>query len=184
MPQRSKPFYRPQEKRLRLNNLIRVPEVQVINQDGKQLGIMSTSEALKLSLQAELDLVEVGPMAKPPIVRIMDYGKYTYEKEKKERTAKSGKVQSHGQEVKTVKIGFRTETHDMGVRAGQVDKFLKKGYRVQVELKLRGREREMAAIGKTKVENFLQYIGESYAIDQPLRRSPNGFVVLLKPEKK
>jgi translation initiation factor IF-3 len=183
MPPHSKPFYRPQEKRLRLNNLIRVPEVQVIDQTGKQLGVMITSEALKLSLQAELDLVEVGPTAKPPICKIMDYGKYQYEKEKKERQAKSGKTQSHGQEVKTVQIGFRTEAHDMGVRGGQVDKFLKKGYRVQVNLRLRGRERQMADIGRQKLESFLQYIAEPYGVDNPLKRSPNGWSILLKPEK-
>jgi translation initiation factor IF-3 len=170
------------ERRLRINHQIREPQIQVIDVDGKQLGVMPTYEAIRLAGEQNLDLVEVGPMAKPPLAKIMDYGKYMYLKEKKERGQKTGK--STSQEVKTVKIGFRTEIHDLGVRAGQADKFLKKGYRVRLELTLRGREKEMANLGRTKLEGFTKLISEPFGVDDPIKRFPGGLGTLIKPEKK
>lgn len=170
------------EKRLRINHQIRESQVQVIDSDGKQLGIMPTYEALRLANEQNLDLVEVGPMAKPPLVKILDYGKYMYQKEKKERGQKGNK--STSQEVKTVKIGFRTEKHDLGVRASQADKFLQKGYRVRLEITLRGREKAMADLGRTKLQDFLKLISQPHAIDDQIKRFPGGFGVMVKPEKK
>lgn len=170
------------EKRLRLNNQIREPQIQVIDFDGKQLGTMPTYEALKLAGERGLDLVEVGPSAKPPIVKIMDYGKYMYQKEKRERESKS--VKSPAQEVKTVKIGFKTGAHDLSVRANQVNKFLQKGHRVRIELALRGREKSMADLGKTKLEEFLKTISEPHIVEEVIKRSPIGLGTFIKPEKK
>lgn len=170
------------EKRLRINHQIREPQIQVIDSEGKQLGIMPTHEALRLAGEQGLDLVEVGPTAKPPLVKIIDYGKYMYLKGKKERGQKSGK--STGQEVKTVKIGFRTESHDMAISAGKADKFLNKGYRVRLELTLRGREKEMANIGRIKLEEFIKLISEPFGIDDPIKRFPGGLGLLIKPDKK
>jgi translation initiation factor IF-3 len=170
------------EKRLRLNNQIREPQIQVIDVDGKQLGIMPTYQALQLASERGLDLVEVGPSAKPPIAKIMDFGKYMYQKEKKERESKSSKSDVH--EVKTVKIGFKTEVHDLGVRMGQADKFLHKGHRVRVELTLRGREKMMAAIGMQKLQDFIKTITEPYIIDEPVKRFPGGLGALLRPDTK
>jgi len=170
------------EKRLRLNNQIREPQIQVIDADGKQLGIIPTYEALRIANERGLDLVEVGPSAKPPIAKIMDFGKYMYQKEKKEREARAGKSEAH--EVKTVKIGFKTETHDMAMRAEQINKFLRKGHRVRVELTLRGREKQMAAIGRQKLENFIKTIAEPYAADEPLKSFPGGLGMLIRPEVK
>ncbi len=169
------------QHRLRLNNQIREPQVQVIDFDGKQLGIMPTDEALKLSNERSLDLVEVGPSAKPPIAKIMDYGKYMYQKEKRERGAGAGK--SPEQEIKTVRIGFKTESHDLSVRAGQADKFLKRGHRVRLELILRGREKSMADLGRVKLESFPKFITEPFTVEEPIKRSPRGFGMLVKPEK-
>ena len=170
------------EKRLRINHQIRELQVQVIDDEGKQLGVMPTYEALRLAGDKSLDLVEVGPTAKPPLAKIMDYGKYMYQKGKQERGQKSGK--STAQEVKTVKISFRTEIHDLGVRAGQADKFLQKGYRVRLELKLRGREKEMANIGRTKLEEFTKLITNPFIVDDPIKRFPGGLGTLIKPDKK
>lgn len=170
------------EKRLRINHQIRVPEVQVIDAGGKSLGVMPTYEALRLANETNLDLVEVGPAAKPPLVKIMDYGKYMYQREKRERGQKTGK--SISQEVKTVKIGFRTDVHDLGIRASQVDKFLGKGYRVRIELTLRGREREKADLGRRKLEEFTKLIAHSYIVDDQVKRFPGGLGTLIRPEKK
>jgi len=102
-----------QSRRPRLNNQIREPQVRVIDFDGKQLGTMTVQEALKIANERGFDLVEVGPFVRPPIAKIMDYGKYIYQKEKKERHAGSAKSPAH--EVKTVKIGF-------ACRLGNADK--------------------------------------------------------------
>ena len=170
------------QKRVNLNNQIREPQIQVIDADGKQLGILATHEALKLANERGLDLVEVGPTAKPPIAKIMDYGKYMYQKEKRDKDAKTNK--SPSQEVKTVKIGFRTGTHDLMVRAGQADKFLQKGHRVRLELTLRGREKSMADLGRSKLESFTKMVTEPFTQEEPVKRSPIGFGVLIRPEHK
>lgn len=170
------------ERRLRINHQIRVPEIQVIDVDGKPLGAMPTYEALRRANEQNLDLVEVGPTAKPPLAKIMDYGKYMYQQEKKGRGQKAGKTVA--QEVKTVKIGFRTEAHDRAVRAGQVDKFLHKGHRVRVELTLRGREKAMADLGRQKLEEFLKLISQPHVIDDPIKRFPGGLGLLVRPDKK
>lgn len=169
------------QPRLRINHQIRDPQIQVIDVEGKALGVMPTHEALRLAGEQQLDLVEVGPQAKPPLAKIMDYGKYMYQKEKKERGQKTGKATS--QEVKTVKIGFKTDKHDMLIRAGQADKFLGKGYRVRLELTLRGREKGMADIGQKKLEEFIKVIAHPYVIDDPIKRFPGGLGVLVRPEK-
>ena len=170
------------ERRVRLNNQIRDPQIQVIDIDGKQLGILPTFEALKLANERNLDLVEVGPTAKPPIAKIMDYGKYMYQKEKRDKDSKTSK--SPSQEIKTVRIGFRTGTHDLMVRAGQADKFLHKGHRVRLELTLRGREKSMADIGRSKLELFVKTVTEPFALEDPIKRSPIGFGILIRPETK
>ena len=170
------------ERRVKLNNQIRDPQIQVIDIDGKQLGIMPTYDALKLANERSLDLVEVGPGAKPPIAKIMDYGKYMYQKEKRDKDAKTSK--SPGQEVKTVKIGFRTGTHDLMVRASQADKFLQKGHRVRLELTLRGREKSMADLGRSKLESFTKMVTEPFVQEEQIKRSPIGFGVLIRPERK
>ena len=170
------------DRRPRLNNQIRESQIQVIDFDGKQLGAMTVQEALKIANERGLDLVEVGPFAKPPIVKIMNYGKYIYQKEKKERHSGSGK--SPAQEVKTVKIGFKTGVHDMAIRAGQIDKFLQKGYRIKVELTLRGREKGMADLGRAKLGDFSKLITEPYTAEESVKRSPAGLGMLIRPEKK
>ncbi len=170
------------DKRVRLNNQIRDPRIQVIDIDGKQLGEMPTYEALKLANERGLDLVEVGPTAKPPISKIMDYGKYMYQKERRERSGKASKPAT--QEIKTIRVGFRTGTHDLVIRAGQADKFLQKGNRVRLELTLRGREKSMADMGKTKLESFIKMVMEPFIIEEHPKRSPVGFGVLIRPDIK
>lgn len=171
---------KPYEKRLRLNNQIRVPEVQVIGPEGEKMGVMPMHEALKIANERNLDVVEVGPTATPPLVKILDYGKFMYQKERRE---KQGGGKSASQEVKTVQIGFRTEGHDMQVRASQIDKFLAKGHRVKVEMKLRGREKGMVPVGRAKMEQFMTIISEPFEAEGPLKGFPGGIGTLIKPSK-
>jgi translation initiation factor IF-3 len=171
------------EKRLRLNNQIRAPLIQIIDFDGKQLGTMPVHEALRIANERNLDLVEVGPTANPPLVKIMDYGKYMYQKEKRERESRSGKSKQATLELKTVKIGFKTGIHDLSIRSEQTDKFLEKGHRVRLEMNLRGREKAMGELARTKMEGFLKLITHPYVIDEPIKRMPSGLGVIVRPEK-
>lgn len=162
---------------LRANNQIRLPEVQLIDDNGKPLGVVSISEALKLAHEKDLDLVEVGPSAKPPIAKIMDLGKYLYQKERQEK--KSGKKQKDS-ELKTVRVGFKTGQHDMDFKARQIEKFLKEGHLVKIELTLRGREKALSEMGKEKLNKFLANLQADYILQDPMKRSPFGWFVVIR----
>ena len=168
------------QKQLRVNNYIRIPEVQVIDDKGQQLGVMTTFKALELAREKGFDLVEVGPQAQPPIAKIMDYGKYIYRKERQEK----GQTKQKDQEIKTVRVGFKTGAHDLKFKSEQIDEFLKEGHPVKVELTLRGREKALANMGKEKFQNFLKLISTPHSLQQDIRRSPFGWVTVIKREKK
>ena len=168
-----------QEKRLRLNNQIRAPQVQVIDNTGAHLGTMPLHEALSLANQKNLDAVEVGPTANPPIVKILDFGKYMYQKEKKER----GKPKSHSQETKIARFGFKTGMHDLMVKAVQIDKFLKKSHKVRIQVTVRGREKEMSTMAREKLLKFLDLISEAFVKESEIKSYPGGFETLVRPGK-
>jgi translation initiation factor IF-3 len=170
------------QKHLRINNRIRIEELQVIDENGNQIGKMKTFDALKLARERELDLVEVGPNMKPPIAKIMDYGKYMYRKEKQEKSSGAKKTKDH--DMKTVRIGFKTGEHDLKFKAKKADEFLKDGHSVKVEIILRGRERALAHIGRDRVDNFLKIITEPHILQDTVKRSPRGWSVLVQKEKK
>ena len=166
-------------KQLRINNQIRSLEVSVIDEGGKQLGTMKIQDALRLAREQDLDLVEVGPNAQPPIAKVMDYGKYIYSKERQEK--KSGAKQKD-QERKTVRIGFKTGIHDLEFKAKQIEESLKDGHMVKIELTLRGREKAMAPLGKERLGNFLKLIPE-FSTQEDIKRSPFGWIIIIKKDK-
>lgn len=125
------------ENAINVNQMIRAPEVRLIGVDGEQLGIMSVKEALERAANVGLDLVEVASNAKPPVCRIMDYGKYKYEQNKKIQEAK--KKQVHIQ-VKEIKLRPRTDVHDMEVKKRHIREFLGEGNKVKLTVRFRGRE--------------------------------------------
>jgi translation initiation factor IF-3 len=168
-------------KALRTNNQIRTPQVQVIGEKGEQIGVMQILDALKLAREQDLDLVEVGPQAQPPICKIMDYGKYMYQKAKQEK--KSGPKQKE-QETKTVRVGFKTGAHDIAFKAKKAMEFLNEGHIVKVELTLRGREKGLAEMGKQKLSAFLLNITEPFVTQGDARRSPYGWVIMIQKDKK
>ncbi|MGB9711941.1 MAG: translation initiation factor IF-3 [Dissulfurimicrobium hydrothermale] len=125
------------ENSTNINQMIRASEVRLIGVDGEQLGIMPVEDALDRAMSIGLDLVEVAPGAKPPVCRIMDYGKYRYEQSKKIQEAK--KKQVHVQ-IKEIKLRPRTDTHDMEVKKRHIREFLKEGNKVKLTVRFRGRE--------------------------------------------
>jgi translation initiation factor IF-3 len=125
------------DKRLRINDKIRAREVRVIDDTGQQLGIMSPREALAISQQRELDLIEVAPQAEPPVCRIMDYGRYKYEQRKRD---KEQHKQSKVVELKTVRLRPHTDDHDFDTKGRHARRFLEEGKKVKVVMLFRGRE--------------------------------------------
>lgn len=163
------------KQQLNANNRIRARELQVIDEGGNQIGVMSTQEALQLAKERDLDLVEVSPQMQPPIAKIMDYGKYMYRKEREEK--KRGRPKE--QERKTVRVGFKTGTHDLEFKAKQVNEFLNEGHIVKVELTLRGREKALAYMGRQKLEQFLTKL-VNFSIQEEVKRSPFGWTIVVK----
>lgn len=135
---------------------------------------MPTSRALDLARERGLDLVEVAGKVEPPVCRIVDYGKFQYQEEKKAKGHKAHRV-----EIKGVRLGFNIAQHDIEMKAQQAEKFLTKGDRVRVEIILRGREKAFGHLAKQKLENFKNFIKIPVNIDQTIIRDPRGFYMIL-----
>ena len=175
-------FYKPQaqQKRIRINEYIRVPEVLVIDENGQKIGVLPIQEALRLAHERGLDLLEIAPTAKPPVCKIIDYGKYQYQQE---RMARQQKSKTKKVEVKGIRLTFRISDHDMEVRATQADKFLKEGNKVRIELVLRGREKALKDFAKERMKKFISLIQSPFQIDQPQKFLPSGISTIITPGK-
>ena len=151
----------------------------MVDEAGQQIGIMSRQEALKLAQEKKLDLIEVAPMAKPPVTRIMDYGKYIYREEKEERKQKA---KQRKDTLKIIRVSLNASINDLKIKAKKTDAFLKEGLKVQVELILKGRakyQKTFADLGKQKIENFLKSITVPIKTISELKRQPRGFNVTI-----
>ncbi|MFH1247642.1 MAG: translation initiation factor IF-3 [Candidatus Omnitrophota bacterium] len=139
------------KKFIRTNERIRVPEVRLIGPDGAQLGVMLTDKARQLAEQSGLDLVEVAPQASPPVCRIIDFSKFKYEQEKKERESRK----HHKQELKEIRVKPQIDEHDYQVKLKQTINFLKKKDRVKIELFFKGRQIEHIDLGRKVLDRFI-----------------------------
>ena len=164
---------------LLINERIREPEVRVIGEDGAQLGIMSSREALKIAEEHELDLILIAPTAKPPVCRIMDYGRYRYEQVKKERDAKK---KQKIVEVKEIRLSPNIDTNDLNTKSNTARKFLEKGNRVKVTLRFRGRE--MAHVNATKgvLDEFAGTLADISNVDKPAKMEGRSMSIVLAPK--
>jgi len=164
--------------RLRINNEIRALELRVISADGTNLGILSLEAALAAAKTAGLDIIEISPSAPIPVAKIMDYGKFEYERSKKEKIAKS-KVKIS--ETKEVQIKVGTGNHDMLLKAKKAAEWLEEGHRVRAELFLKGRYKSMGEeFLKERLERFLLRIPYAYKVAEPITRSPKGFAGVIE----
>lgn len=152
-------------KRFRINERIRVPQVFLIDQDNNKLGIINTQEAIKKAQETELDLVEVSPLSRPPVAKIMDYGQYRYETEKKVRKAKAHQKTS---ELKAIRLSFRIKGKDLETKQKQALKFLEDGHKVKIDIILRGREKAHKPIAFDNIKKFIESMGENIKIIQPV----------------
>jgi len=169
-----------EEKRFRANEQIRVPEVYLIDENGENHGLISTTKALAMAREAEMDLVEVNPKGDAPIVKIMDYGQFKYEREKK---AHKQKVQQKKVEVKCVRLSVRISSHDMEMRAEQAEKFLKRGDKLKIELMLKGREKQYPEKGAETIRNFVEHLktkeGLNLGVEQDLTKQGGRYNIVL-----
>ncbi|PCI29056.1 translation initiation factor IF-3 [Candidatus Kaiserbacteria bacterium] len=166
---------------VRINESIRVPDVRVVGNDGENLDIMATSDAIKLAEEQGLDLIEVSPKAKPPVARITDYGQYKYELKKKEKAIKA---KSHVTETKVAQVKIGTGEGDLNRKARKVGDWLNQGHRAKIDLFLWGRYKYMEfSFLKERLERFLAIIPESYKIADDIKKSPKGLTVVIEPDK-
>ncbi|MDO8566556.1 MAG: translation initiation factor IF-3 [bacterium] len=164
--------------RLRINNEIRAQELRVIGSGGDNLGVLTLADALAAAKTAGLDLIEISPSAVPPVAKIMDYGKFEYERSKKEKVAKS-KVKIS--ETKEVQIKVGTGDHDMLLKAKKAAEWLSEGHRVRAELFLKGRYKGMSEeFLKERLERFLLRIPYAYKMAEPVARSLKGFAGVIE----
>ena len=167
-------------KRTYINNYIRVSPVRVIDETGKQLGVMDLTKALQISRERNLDLVQVTDKVSPPVCKIIDQGKYLYQQGKKKKTVQIKK----GGELKGIRLRFNISTHDMETRARQAEKFFKKGDKVRIDMILRGREKALPDFAKEKVKQFLEILEKStpLKIERELKREARGFTMIISKE--
>ena len=151
------------ERRLRVNDMIRVPEVRLIGGDGSQAGVIATEQAMAMARAEGLDLVEVSPMARPPVCKILDYGKYRFEQEK--RIKESKRRQKLGK-LKEIRMQPKIEKHDLQFKARQVRQFLEEGNKVKVTIRFRGRELAHTEIGRGVLGRILDILQDSAVLER------------------
>ena len=161
---------------LMINEQIRDREIRLIGEDGEQLGIMSARDAMKLAREANLDLVKIAPTAKPPVCKIIDYGKYRYEQA---RTEKEARKKQKTIEVKEVRLSPNIDTNDLNTKVNQARKFVSSGNKVKVAVRFRGRELAHTAVGKTILEDFAQKLSDIAVIDKPAKLEGKSMVMFL-----
>ncbi len=165
----------------RINNQIRATELRVVDDQGTNLGVFSLSEALTMASERGVDLIEINPDARPPICKLMDFGKYQYELKKKAQKAKAGAKTT---ETKNIQIKVGTGDHDLELKAKTASSWLKDGHRIKVELYLRGRSKGMDdAFLRERLDRVLHFITEHYKIAEPHKRSPKGLAVVIERDK-
>lgn len=165
---------------IRMNERIRAREIRVIDADGNQLGVIAPYDALKRAREQNLDLVEISPNAVPPVCRIMDYGKYLYEQEKKERAAKKNQKQIV---LKEVKFSVNVDEHDYATKRNHVLRFLGDGDKVKASLRFRGREMAHQNLGREVLDRLVKEVGDRGIVEFRPRMEGNTMHVILAPPK-
>lgn len=163
-----------------INEQIRDREVRVIGINGEMLGVMQTREAQHMADDANLDLVKVSPNAKPPVCKILDYGKFRYEEM---RRVKEAKKNQKAVVIKEIRMSVRVEEHDINVKAKNCEKFLKQGNRVKVSIRFRGREMAYTDQGRQVLLDFADRVSEVGNIDKPPKMEGRSMVMFLSPKK-
>ena len=163
-----------------INEQIRDREVRVIGENGDQLGIMSSKDALKLAREAELDLVKIAPTAKPPVCKIIDYGKYRYELARKEKEARK---KQKTVEIKEVRLSPNIDVNDLNTKMNNAKKFIAKGNKVKVTLRFRGREMAHMQAHRYILEEFAKEMADVAVIDKPIKQEVRSLTLFLSEKR-
>ena len=163
-----------------INEQIRDREIRLIGEDGEQLGIMSAREAMKIAQEAELDLVKIAPAAKPPVCKIIDYGKYKYEQARKEKEAKK---KQKTVEVKEVRLSPKIDTNDFNTKINNAKKFISKGNKVKVTLRFRGREMAHVQQSKHILDDFAETLADVAVVEKPAKMEGRAMSMVLAEKR-
>lgn len=167
------------ENNVQINEEIRDKELRVISSDGQQFGIMSADKALSLAEQQNLDLVKIAPQSKPPVCKIMDYGKYRFEQAKREKEARKNQ---HIVDIKEVRLSLNIDTHDFNTKLNNALKFIKHGDKVKVSIRFRGREMGHPEIGLDTMKRFAEACSEVAVIEKPAKLEGRNMLMFLAPK--
>ena len=170
----------PERDSTRINERIRVPEVRLIDENGEQVGIVPTPEALERARASDLDLVEVAAASKPPVCRILDYSKYKYEQEQKAKAARKHQQQVN---VREIKLRPKIAQHDYETKRGHVERFLKNQDKVKVTIMFRGREQSHPERGRMLLDRLLQDVSEIGVMEQEPLQEGRNMTMLLAPAR-
>ena len=162
-----------------INEEIRDKEIRVVTDDGEQLGIMSAAEALKIAESKNLDLVKIAPMAKPPVCKIMDYGKFRFEKAKKEKEAKKNQKTI---EIKEIRLSLNIDTHDFDTKINHARKFISSGNKVKVSIRFRGREMAHPELGLTIMNRCAEAMADCASVEKPAKLEGRQMLMFLAPK--
>lgn len=165
---------------LLINEEIREREVRVIDADGTQLGILPTQEALRIAQEKELDLINIAPQAKPPVCKILDYGKYRFEQAKRDKEAKKKQKII---EIKEVRLSPNIDDHDLDTKVRAALKFLQGGDKVKVSVRFRGREMTRTEVGRVVLEQFTKRIADIAEVEKPPKMEGRSMVMFLMPKR-
>ncbi len=165
----------------RINDRIRVPEVRLVGAEGEQIGIVAIGEALRLAQEADLDLVEVAPDARPPVCKLMDYGKFKYESAQKAREARRNQVLTV---IKEMKLRPKIDSHDYETKKGHVVRFLNAGDKVKVTIMFRGREQSRPELGFRLLQRLSADVAELGFVESAPKQDGRNMIMVLAPHKK
>jgi translation initiation factor IF-3 len=166
---------------LRINDRIRVPEVRLVGPNGETVGIVPTADALRLAQEADLDLVEIAPMGKPPVCKLMDYGKFKYENAQKAREARRNQTNVI---IKEMKLRPKIDSHDYETKKGHVVRFLKAGDKVKITIMFRGREQHRPELGFRLLQKLAEDVQELGFVESAPKQDGRNMVMVLGPNKK
>ena len=164
----------------RINNSIRVPQVRLIDASGENVGVVSTEDAHRIAQEADLDLVEVAPNADPPVCRVMDYGKFLYERTKKEREARKAQVKV---EIKEIRLRPKTTEHHRGFKVRDARRWLENGMKVKVRIRFRGREITYPEIALNDLKSITEELSDIAVVEQNPSLEGNSMLMVLAPTK-
>ena len=163
-----------------INEQIRDKEVRLVGEDGEQLGIMSAKDAMKIAREANLDLVKIAPQAKPPVCKVIDYGKYRYELARKEKEAKK---KQKTMDVKEIRLSPNIDDNDLNTKVGQARKFLAKGDKVKVALRFRGREVAHMGMSKQILDRFFEKLEDIAVVEKPAKMEGRSMIMFLTEKR-